>query len=114
MNTSHQDARKSTVNKIILAGRVATDPSYRVKDGETIFSFCVLTKEDIKRNGQNETIEELHYIKANESVPNIEIIEKQMSVYVQGYLNTVQFTDRNGIRRYKTFVTSTTLDVLNF
>jgi len=103
---------QSTVNKVMLVGRILTGPTSDVKNGETTHTFCMATKEEIRKNGHIETIEELHYIKARESVINIDKIQKQLPVYVQGRLQTVQYVDEGHVKRYKTFVIANVIEML--
>lgn len=103
---------QSTVNKVILAGRVVNEPSYHVANGDTVITFRLITKEGIRRNGQIEPHEEVHQVKANEKVINIDVLKKDMVIYLQGRLNTMQFFDEQKIKRFTTFIVANAIDIL--
>lgn len=105
---------QSTVNKVILAGRIVTEPFQRLKNGEAIITFSIMIKEKVRKNELIETFEEIQEIKVKATILGQMKLQKQMAVYLQGKLHTTQYTDDAEIRRYKTFVIANFIDVLDF
>ena len=97
-----------TVNKVILIGRLGSDPEIRVsQDGNKIARFSLATSETWNDKSTNERKEktEWHRIVVF-SKGLVQIIEnyvkKGSQVYVEGQLRTNKYTDQAGIEKYST------------
>jgi single-stranded DNA-binding protein len=94
----------ATVNKVILAGKIDKEPSSYVKNGKRISNFSLVTTEKIRRSGTEELRHEYHQVQVTEQVINGENHIKWTPVYIQGRLQTAQFTDELSVKRYKTVI----------
>jgi single-strand DNA-binding protein len=107
---------KGTVNKVILIGRLGSDPDIRyTPGGTTVANFNIATDRAFKDkdgNWQNETT--WHRVVAwtflAERVK--EYVKKGNRVYVEGRLQTREWEDQNGQKRYTTEVVANDLQLL--
>ena len=96
----------NTINKVILIGRLGADPDVRyMQDGTPIVNFNMATDEPVRSaDGTWETRAEWHrivvYRKLAETCANI--LGKGRLVYVEGKLQTRQWQDAQGVKRYTT------------
>jgi single-strand DNA-binding protein len=101
----------SCVNKVLLLGRIIKEPRWHDCGGERILSFSVMTVENIGRENADHT--ETHSIRIGERLINVHDLNKGAIVYVQGRLQTQQFTDEQMVRRYRTYVNALSVNVVN-
>jgi len=96
-----------SVNKVILLGRLGSDPELRYTgSGQAVANFRLATSDRIKKNDNWEERTEWHKIvvwgKLAENCN--QYISKGREVYVEGRLQTRQWDDKQGNTRYTTEV----------
>jgi len=97
---------KGTVNKVILIGRLGADPDVRYSpNGTAIARLSLATNESVPAGEGNwEERTEWHRIvafgKTAESCGNY--LSKGRLIYVEGRLQTRQWEDAQGVKRYTT------------
>jgi len=105
----------SSVNKVLLIGRLGADPEIRYTlDGRPVASFRIATNEVIVRNGEKEVLTEWHRIVAFGRLAEIcgEYLSKGTQVFIEGKLRTRKYEDRQGIQRFVTEVVVQNLQIL--
>jgi len=104
----------ATVNKVILAGKIDKEPRWHVKNGQKVLNLSLITTENIRRNGTVELFHEYHHVQVPEYMINAGGLNEGTPVYIQGRLHTIQFTDEQAVKRYKTIIVALSVDLLNF
>lgn len=104
----------STINKVILAGKVDKAPRWHISNGQRVLNFSLETTEKIRRNGTVELLHEYHQIQVTEQVIKGETFTEGMPVYIQGRLQTKQLTDEQSVKRYKTVIVANFVEPLIF
>ncbi len=99
----------SSVNKVILVGRLGKDPEVRFNQGgQAICKFSVATSENWtdKQTGQKQEKTEWHNIVIFGKLAEIagQYLKKGSQVYLEGKLTTSKYQDQNGQDRYSTNV----------
>lgn len=96
----------SSVNKVILIGRLGKDPeSKSLPSGEAVTNFSVATSESWKdRNGHSQERTEWHNIVTFRKVAEIaaQYLKKGSHVYIEGSIRTRKWQDQSGADRYTT------------
>ncbi len=104
------------VNKVILVGNLGADPEIRyTPTGMAVANFRIATSETwTNRDGQKETRTEWHRIVAFGRLAEIcgEYLSKGKQVYIEGRLQTRQWDDKDGIKRYTTEIVANTMQML--
>lgn len=94
------------INKVILIGRLGADPELRyTPSGSPVANFRVATSENwVDREGQRQERTEWHRIVAWGKLAELcgEYLSKGRQVYLEGRLQTRQWDDRDGNKRYTT------------
>jgi len=94
------------VNKVILIGRLGADPEVRyTPSGTPVANFRIATSESWNdKQGQKQERTEWHRIVAWNKLAELcgEYLSKGRQVYVEGKLQTRQWDDRDGNKRYTT------------
>ncbi len=99
---------KSSMNKVILVGRLGQDPESRsLPSGDAVANFSLATNEIYNdKSGQQKDITEWHrcvaFGKTADYINNY--VRKGRQVYVEGRLKTKKWTDRENQTRYTTEV----------
>ncbi len=99
---------KGTVNKVILIGRLGQDPDLRyTPNGQPVATLNLATNEVWRdRDGNNQERTEWHRVilwgKQAENAG--EYLRKGSRIYIEGRLQTRQWEDKDGIKRYTTEV----------
>jgi single-strand DNA-binding protein len=99
-----------SVNKVILVGNLGKDPeTRRMASGEPVVSFRIATSETWrdKQSGERREKTEWHSIVIfNENLAKIaeQYLRKGSKVYVEGQLQTREWTDKDNQKRYSTEV----------
>jgi single-strand DNA-binding protein len=99
-----------SVNKVILIGNLGRDPEVRrMNSGDAVVSFSVATTESWrdKASGERKERTEWHNVVIfNEALGKIaeQYCKKGSKVYLEGQLQTREFTDRDGNQRKTTEV----------
>ena len=105
------------INKVILIGRLGRDPEVRyTPDGTAVANFSIATSTEWNDKGTGERKEktEWHRIVAWRKLGEIcgEYLSKGRQVYVEGRLQTREWEDRDGNKRYTTEVVATDIQFL--
>ncbi|UCG51253.1 MAG: single-stranded DNA-binding protein [Candidatus Latescibacterota bacterium] len=106
----------SGVNKVILVGNLGADPQLRyTPNGTAVANFNLATTERFtNRNGEREARTEWHRVVAWAKLAEIcsEYLKKGKQVYVEGRLQTRQWEDQSGNKKYTTEVVATNMVML--
>lgn len=105
------------VNKVILVGNLGADPETRYTGaGTAVCELRLATSEQWtdKQTGQRQERVEWHTISLFGRLAEVagEYLRKGRQVYVEGQLRTDEYTDRDGIKRYKTKVVAADMQML--
>jgi single-strand DNA-binding protein len=105
------------INKVILIGRLGSDPEVRyTPSGVAVANFNIATSEEWKDKDSGEKRErtEWHRIVAWRRLGEIcgEYLSKGRQVYVEGRLQTRDWEDRDGNKRYTTEIVATDIQFL--
>src|SRR5210317_386826 len=105
------------INKVILIGRLGRDPEVRyTPDGTAIANFSIATSEEWKDKGTGEKKErtEWHRIVAFRRLGEIcgEYLSKGRQVYIEGRLQTRDWQDKDGNKRYTTEIVASQMQML--
>lgn len=107
----------SGVNKVILVGRLGNDPEIRyTQQGVAVTNFNIATSENwLDKGGQKQERTEWHRIvvwgKMAETCS--QYLAKGRQVFVEGRLQTRQWEDKDGGKRYTTEVVAATVQFLD-
>lgn len=98
-----------SVNKVILVGSLGKDPeTRRTQDGKLIVTLLLPTSEAWRdKSGERREKTEWHTVVIfNEALAKVadSYLKKGSKVYVEGQLQTREWTDKEDIKRYKTEV----------
>jgi single-strand DNA-binding protein len=108
---------KGTVNKAILIGHLGADPDLRsTAGGTTVANISVATTESFKdKDGSWEDKTEWHRVvafgKSAEFLGNY--ATKGRKVYIEGRIQTKQWEDNEGVKRYTTEVIAREVQLLD-
>ena len=104
------------VNKAILIGNLGNDPELRyTQSGQGVATFSLATGESwTDRNGERQERTEWHRIVAWGKTGELcaQYLSKGRSVYVEGRIQTRDWEDKEGIKRYTTEIVATTVQFL--
>ncbi|MCU0639472.1 MAG: single-stranded DNA-binding protein [Candidatus Krumholzibacteria bacterium] len=96
----------SGVNKAILVGNLGSDPEIRhTTGGIAVANFSLATSENFKgRDGERETRTEWHRIVAFGKLAEIcgQYLKKGKQVYIEGRIQTRNWEDQSGNKKYTT------------
>jgi len=108
---------KGTINKVILVGRLGSDPEVRyTAGGMAVANLSVATSERRKdASGIWQNFPEWHSIVLFEKTAEFakEYLKKGTLVYVEGRLQTKKYTDKSGIDRYSTEIIGNDVQMLS-
>jgi single-strand DNA-binding protein len=99
-----------TVNKVILVGRLGSDPEIRVsQEGNKIARFSVATSESWNDKNTNEKKEKTEWhriVVFSKGLAQVieNYVKKGSQVYLEGQLRTNKYTDQAGIEKFSTEV----------
>ncbi|MBU4317109.1 MAG: single-stranded DNA-binding protein [Proteobacteria bacterium] len=107
----------SGINKAIILGRLGKDPEVRyTQDGRAIANFSVATSEEWKDKSTGEKVErtEWHRIVAFNKLGEIcgEYLSKGQQVYIEGKIQTREWTDKDSNKRYTTEIVASSVQFL--
>lgn len=108
----------SGVNKVILVGRLGKDPEVRyTPSGAAVANFSLATSEEWKdkNTGEKQERTEWHRIVAWRRLGEIcgEYLHKGSQIYIEGRLQTRDWEDRDGNKRYTTEVIAQNMQMLD-
>jgi single-strand DNA-binding protein len=105
-----------SVNKVILIGNLGGDPEVRqTQSGRSVATFNVATNERWKdRSGQPQERTEWHRVVAWSPLAEIagQYLTKGGQVYIEGRIQTRQWEDRDGQKRFMTEVVANQMVLL--
>ncbi len=107
----------SGINKVILIGRLGSDPEVRyTPSGVAVANFSVATSEEWKNKdtGEKQERTEWHRIVAWRRLGEIcgEYLSKGRQVYVEGRIQTRSWDDRDGNKKYTTEIIANDIQFL--
>lgn len=106
-----------TVNKVILIGRLGGDPDVRyMADGTPVINFNMATNEPIRAaDGTWEERAEWHRVVAFRKLAEnmASFLGKGRLVYVEGKLQTRQWQDNQGVKRYTTEIVARDIQMMD-
>jgi single-strand DNA-binding protein len=106
----------ASLNKILLIGHLGKDPEVRyTQDGAAVASFTLATSDNFTdKNGTRQERTEWHSIKAFGKLADIckQYLAKGRQVYIEGRIQTREYTDREGIKRRVTEVVANQMIML--
>ncbi|MEZ4280188.1 MAG: single-stranded DNA-binding protein [Myxococcota bacterium] len=104
------------VNKAILVGNLGRDPELRkTQNGQAVCNFTLATSEAwTDKNGERVERTEWHRIVAWGRVGELchQYLAKGRTVYVEGRIQTREWEDKDGHKRYTTEINATTVNFL--
>ena len=105
------------INKAIIIGRLGRDPEVRyTPSGVAVANFSVATSEEWKDKDTGEKRErtEWHRIVAFARLGEIcgEYLSKGRQVYIEGRIQTRDWEDQNGVKRYTTEIVASQMQML--
>ena len=106
---------RGTVNKVILLGRLGKDPEMRyAPSGTAIATFSVATNSRQKTEGEWVEKTEWHNILAFGKTAEFagEYLNKGKQVYIEGRLQTSNWEDQQGQKKYKTEILVSELQLI--
>lgn len=108
----------SSVNKVILIGRLGKDPEIRsTPQGTTVAKFTIATDERFTdRSGEKQERTEWHNIVAWSKLAEIcgQYLKKGKLVYIEGSLRTDSWDDKEtGQKRYRTEIVAQNMQMLD-
>ena len=106
----------SGVNRVILIGRLGRDPELRyTQAGKAVTNFTMATSENWKDDsGEKQERTEWHKIQMWGKLAEVagKYLSKGAQVYIEGKLQTREWTDKDDIKRYTTEVVASSLVML--
>jgi single-strand DNA-binding protein len=106
----------SGVNKVILVGHLGADPTMRhTQSGTAVVQFNLATTERYNdRSGERQERTEWHRVVAWAKLAEIcnQYLKKGKQVYIEGRLQTRQWEDQSGNKRYTTEVVANNMVML--
>ena len=105
------------INKVILVGNVGRDPESRsFQDGTAVTNFNLATSESWtdKQTGEKKERTEWHRVVAFRRLAEIcsQYLTKGKQVYIEGKLQTREWEDKDGNRRFTTEIVAQTMQML--
>jgi len=105
-----------SVNKVILVGRLGRDPETRYTGGgQAVANFSVATDYSYKdKNGERQKRTEWHKIVAWRQLAEIcqKYLKKGSLVYIEGRIETREWQDKEGQKRYSTEIIANEMRML--
>jgi len=105
------------INKAILVGRLGGDPEVRyTQSGDAVANFTVATNRKWKsQDGEMQEHTEWHRVVAFRRLGEIcgEYLSKGSLVYIEGRIQTRQWEDQNGNKRYTTEIVAFEMKMLD-
>lgn len=105
-----------SVNKVILIGNLGQDPELRyMPSGDPVASFSLATTEQFRdKDGNQQKKTEWHKIVAFKRLAEIcgEYLKKGGQVYIEGRIQTRNWEDKEGVKRYATEIVANSMQML--
>ena len=107
---------RRSVNKVIIIGNLGSEPELRhTPSNVPVANFSVATNESwVNKDGMREERTEWHRIVAWRRLAEIcsEYLHKGTQVYIEGRIQTRQWEDQNGQKRYQTEIVADEMVIL--
>lgn len=107
----------SSVNKVILIGRLGKDPETKyMTNGEAVTNFSIATSETWKdKSGEKQEKTEWHNITAYRKLAEIiaQYVKKGALIYIEGKLQTRKYQTKEGQDRYTTEIIVNEMQMLS-
>ncbi|KAA0888810.1 single-stranded DNA-binding protein [Oryzomonas rubra] len=107
----------SSLNKVILIGRLGKDPEVRfTASGTAVCNFSLATSETFKdKSGEKQEKTEWHNIQLWSKLAEIagEYLAKGALVYIEGRIQTRKWQDNSGADRYTTEIVGMQMQMLS-
>ncbi len=103
------------LNKALLIGHLGKDPEIRyTPSGMAVANFSLATTENWTKDGQRESRTEWHRIVAFGRLAEIcgEYLSKGKQIYVEGKIQTREWEDKDGNKRYTTEIVANQMQML--
>lgn len=105
-----------SVNKVILLGRLGNNPEIRyTPNGQAVANFNIATSESWNdKSGQKQERTEWHRIVVWAKLAELcgQYLSKGRQVFIEGRLQTRQWDDKEGNKRYTTEIVATTVQFI--
>jgi single-strand DNA-binding protein len=115
-STGGEEKMANGLNKAILIGNLGRDPEVRyTPSGVAVANFSIATSETwTNKEGEKETRTEWHRIVAFGRLGEIcgEYLAKGRQVYIEGRIQTRDWEDQNGVKRYTTEIVASQMIML--
>lgn len=106
-----------SLNLVQLIGRLGRDPEVRhTQGGQAVASFSIATDHKwTSKSGEKQEKTEWHRVKAWGKLGEIvgKYLAKGSQVYVSGRLETSEYTDKDGVRKFSTEVNAQEVQFLD-
>jgi single-strand DNA-binding protein len=105
----------SGVNKVIIVGRLGTDPEQRAVGTGTVTKLSVATSENwVDKEGKKQERTEWHRVVVWGRLAEIcgKHLSKGRQVYIEGRLQTRSWEDQQGQKKYSTEIVASTVQFL--
>ena len=105
----------SSVNKVILVGRLGQDPEIRSTTiGQNVCTLSIATTESFIKEGNKQEKTEWHRVVLWGKLAEIahKFLKKGRLVYIEGKLQTRSWQDQQGQKRYATEILSNSIQFL--
>ena len=106
-----------SLNKVQIIGRLGKDPEIRyTQGGQAVASFSVATDSKwTNKSGEKQEKTEWHRVKAWGKLGELagEYLAKGRQVYVEGRLETSEYTDKEGVKKYSTEIVANDIQFLD-
>ncbi len=106
----------SGVNKVILVGRLGTEPEVRsTQGGMQVCTLSLATSETWEKNGKREEKTEWHRVVLWGKLAELaqKYLKKGRMVYIEGKLQTRSWQDQQGQKRYTTEIVGNTMQFID-
>jgi single-strand DNA-binding protein len=114
--TANGGDEMASINKVILIGNLGADPEVRYTPaGKAVATFKLATTEQwTGKDGEKGERTEWHRVVAWERLGEIcgKYLHKGKQVYIEGKIQTKQWEDRDGNKRYTTEIIAQTMKML--
>ena len=103
------------INEAILVGRVGKDPEVKyTNSGTAVANYSVATNERWKKDGETHEHTEWHRIVSFGKLAEIcgEYLTKGQLIYIEGKIQTRDWEDRDGNKRYTTEIVASEMKML--
>ena len=105
-----------SVNKVIVLGRLGSDPELRyTPSGAAVCNFSVATSDNwTDKNGEKQEKTEWHRIVVWGKLGELchQYLSKGRQAYIEGKLQTRSWEDNNGVKKYTTEVLANTVQFI--